>query len=90
MVSEPDKRAVYDDLQVVMDRECLTVAGKKRLHDMYWGELSLRTADSYREGVVEMMKNTNNIRIVLQQTNGDPVNDKISNSKLRMTIHFSV
>ena len=76
MVSEPDKRAVYDDLQVVMDREGLTVAGKKRLHDMYWGELSLRTADSYREGVVEMMKNTNNIRIVLQQTNGDPVNDK--------------
>lgn len=76
MVAEPGERTVYDNLQAAMDRECLTVAGKKRLHDMYWGELRLRTADSYREGVVEMMKNTNNIRIVLQQTNGDPVNDK--------------
>ena len=28
------------------------------------------------EGTVEMMKNTNNIRVVLQQMNGEPVDDK--------------
>ncbi len=43
---------------------------------MYWGQLTLTTADLYQEGVVEMMKNTNNIRIMLQQMNGDPVDDK--------------
>ena len=30
----------------------------------------------YNKGTVEMRKNTNNIRVVLQQMNGDPVNPK--------------
>ena len=40
---------------------------------MFWGELTLATAELYSEGTVKMMKNTNNIRIVLQQLNGKPV-----------------
>ncbi len=66
----------HGDLRAALDEDCLTVPARKNLHGMYWGELSMATADMYGEGVVEMMKNTNNIRIVLQQMNGDPVDDK--------------
>lgn len=72
----PTERNRYAERQVRLDRECLTNPARKNLHGFYWGELTLATADLYSEGVVEMMKNTNNIRIVLQQMNGDPVNDK--------------
>lgn len=37
---------------------------------MFWGELTMETAESYNEGTVKMMKNTNGIRIVLQQVAG--------------------
>ena len=40
---------------------------------MFWGELTLTSTELYNEGTVKMMKNTNNIRIVLQQLNGKPV-----------------
>lgn len=75
-VRTPAAGTKRDDLRVAMDEDCLTVPERKNLHGMYWGELEMATADMYSEGVVEMMKNTNNIRIVLQQMNGDPVDDK--------------
>ena len=60
-----------------MDADLTTsVREKLRLHYLFWGSLTLETADLYNEGTVEMMKNTNNIRIVLQQMNGEPVKDK--------------
>lgn len=40
---------------------------------MFWGQLTLATADLYSEGTVKMMKNTNSIRIVLQHVDGTPV-----------------
>ena len=43
----------------------------ENLHGLYWGDLELETADLYQEGTVEMMKNTNNIRIVLQDVNSE-------------------
>lgn len=61
------------NLLVKLNEECLYVPGKKKLHDMYWGTLTLETSDLYSEGTVEMMKNTNNIRIVLQQEEGGPL-----------------
>lgn len=72
----PESGSKYSDARVEMDADCLTAPDRKKLHDMYWGQLTLATADLYQEGVVEMMKNTNNIRIMLQQMNGDPVDDK--------------
>lgn len=57
---------------VLLDAD-LSAPVQKRLHGLYYGSLMLETSDMYREGTVEMMKNTNNIRIVLQQMNGDPV-----------------
>ena len=75
-VQTPAAGTKHGDLRAALDEDCLTVPARKNLHGMYWGELSMATADMYGEGVVEMMKNTNNIRIVLQQMNGDPVDDK--------------
>ena len=72
----PGEGTGYTDLQVELDLECLTNPKRKNLHGLYWGELTLATADLYSEGTVEMMKNTNNIRVVLQQMNGEPVDDK--------------
>ncbi|MBC5621350.1 FimB/Mfa2 family fimbrial subunit [Butyricimonas hominis] len=76
MVRTPESGCKYSDVRAKMDVDCLTNPDRKKLHDMYWGQLTLATADLYQEGVVEMMKNTNNIRIMLQQMNGDPVDDK--------------
>lgn len=70
LVSEPTAGTTFSDLRVRLEDDCLTVPERKRLHGLYWGELKLRTGDLYAEGTVRMMKNTNNIRIVLQQENG--------------------
>lgn len=72
----PGVGTTYSGLQVEMDEDCLVNPDRKLLHDMYWGELSLSNVGAEQEGVVEMMKNTNNIRIVLQQLNDEPVDDK--------------
>lgn len=74
--ADTDRGSEYRNARARMDEDCLTNPDRKKLHDMYWGQLTLTTADLYQEGVVEMMKNTNNIRIMLQQMNGDPVDDK--------------
>lgn len=69
------------DIRVALDADISKDIGK-RLHDLFWGRLSLKTADMYSEGTVELMKNTNNIRIVLQQMNGLPVDDKLFDFRL--------
>lgn len=73
MVDEPVKGSLRTDMKAIMDTECLTAPHRKKLHDMFWGDLALETADQYREGTVKMMKNTNSLRIILQQVNGEPV-----------------
>ena len=72
---EPSDGSVRTDLRTMMDisRPTASAPSERRLHDMFWGELELAAADFYSEGTVKMMKNTNNIRIVLQQLNGKPV-----------------
>ncbi len=78
LLQEPDAGSNYTDLRVEADwrRVESDLPEKRKLHDMFWGELTLATSDLYQKGVVKMMKNTNNIRIVLQQMNGEPVDDK--------------
>ena len=74
MVQTPVKGSKRTDLKAMLDADCLTVPERRELHDMFWGQLTLETADLYSEGTVKMMKNTNSIRIVLQQENGGTVN----------------
>ncbi len=47
-----------------------------RLHDFYYGavDASVKNNKEYTETTLPMMKNTNNIRVILQQLNGDPLN----------------
>ena len=48
------------------------------LHPLFYGRLDTRVEESdltYREVTVEMMKDTNNLRILLQQVNGEPVDN---------------
>ena len=73
---EPSAESARTDLQVEMDESHVSavVPADRRLHDMFWGELVLAPAELYSEGTVKMMKNTNNIRIVLQQESGEAVN----------------
>lgn len=58
------------ELKTRLNADCLSLPERKLLHDMFWGELTMETAESYNEGTVKMMKNTNGIRIVLQQVAG--------------------
>lgn len=76
LIPDPTRGSRFDDLRAALDSDCLTVAGRKNLHGMYWGDLTLATADMFNEGTVKMMKNTNNIRLVLQHIDGSEVNDK--------------
>lgn len=49
------------------------------LHPLFYGRLDTSVelnSLSYKEVTVEMMKDTNNLRVLLQQVNGDPVNHK--------------
>lgn len=75
VVTEPHAGSKDTELQVELDRTCLDalVPQDRRLHDMFWGELTLATADLYRDGTIAMMKNTNNIRVVLQQEYGETI-----------------
>ena len=77
MLRTPGKGSRIEDLRAEIDADCLTDDRRRNLHGFYWGELAVSVrGDMYRDATVEMMKNTNNIRIVLQQMNGQPVNDK--------------
>lgn len=67
VLQAPVQGSKKSDLRVAMDADCLTVPARRKLHDQFWGELTLTTVDLYREGTVKMMKNTNTLRIVLQQ-----------------------
>ncbi|GAB6870125.1 FimB/Mfa2 family fimbrial subunit [Bacteroides rodentium] len=70
----PAEGSRKQELTVEMNDECLVQPVGKPLHDLFWGELTLATADLYSEGTVKMMKDTNGIRIVLQQADGGTVN----------------
>lgn len=75
VLEEPAAGGKYTDLRVELDKGILSasVPEDRLLHDMFRGELTLGTAEMYNEGTVRMMKNTNNLRVVLQHVNGKPV-----------------
>ncbi len=71
--SEPTDQLT--DLSALMSHNNLT--SDKLLHDFFYGKLDVSIKDNlYKDETVYMMKNTNNIRIILQQMNGKPVSDE--------------
>lgn len=62
-------------LSVRMNHNELT--SDQLLHDFFYGKLDVTVEENmYKDETVYMMKNTNNIRVILQQMNGMPVSDK--------------
>lgn len=76
VTDEPvDATDALSGLSVLMQHDNLT--SDKLLHDFFFGSLDVTVEeDKYKDETVYMMKNTNNIRIILQQMNGMPVSDK--------------
>ena len=67
------------DLQVAMNTECMTSPVGTQLHPLFYGDLEIDIPEEsmdYVEATVYMMKDTNNIRILLQQVTGNPERTK--------------
>lgn len=65
-LAEPAKGATFNDLQVMLQQEEYT--SRELLHDLFWGTLEVKVeGEMYRDVTLYLMRNTNNVRIVLQQ-----------------------
>ncbi|MDE6290754.1 MAG: FimB/Mfa2 family fimbrial subunit, partial [Muribaculaceae bacterium] len=67
-----------DQLQVELKPECLTVPDKRHLHDLFYGNLEVSVEQSdleYRDYTLYMKKDTNNLRVMLQQVDGTPIDE---------------
>ena len=65
-------------LEVELNSNCLTSPVGTDLHDLFYGKADVtveRTDMTYREVTVYMMKDTNNLRIMLQQVDGSPIDE---------------
>ena len=68
------------DLDVLIHDEFVTEQGeraKRQLHDLYYGSLSFTVNEGldYDQVTMEMMRDTNHIRVVLQHIDNTPVDD---------------
>ena len=76
-VSEPSSTAM-SALEVALKPSCLTSPDGTRLHDLFYGRLEVsveQTDTDYREYTLYMMKDTNNLRVMLQQVDGSAVDE---------------
>lgn len=73
-VTPPESTRLHD-IEVCLDPDKIDT----ELHPLFYGKLSIEVEENstaYKEVTVEMMKDTNNLRILLQQIGGEPVNNK--------------
>ncbi|MCD8301456.1 MAG: FimB/Mfa2 family fimbrial subunit [Prevotellaceae bacterium] len=72
-VSEPTQGSTLASLQTRLRRSGDT--SDEELHGFYFGDLDMTVTEgtaTYDEGTVYMMKNTNNVRVMLEQLSGEP------------------
>ncbi len=75
-VSQPAAGSQLHDLSVAMNTDCVDADPGKDLHPLFYGDLDLTVKPGqtdYTAGNVYMMKDTNNLRILLQNVDGTPV-----------------
>lgn len=75
--SDPETTPMTD-LQTRLRPDCITSPVGTNLHPLFYGDLELEVKDdwhSYQTATIHMMKDTNNIRIVLQQADGEPLSN---------------
>ena len=74
--SDPETTPMKD-LQVRLGSNFITSPAGTQLHPLFYGQLETAEVGeddtTYRDVTVRMMKDTNNIRILLQNLNGDPL-----------------
>lgn len=64
----------FDDLYVELNHDNFT--SNKALHDLYFGRLDVYLVkDDYQEETVYLIKDTNNIRVMLQQMDGEEITE---------------
>lgn len=64
------------NLQVALNSDCMTSPKGTQLHPLFYGDLKLdipSESTDYTEATVYMMKDTNNVRILLQNISGEPL-----------------
>ncbi len=75
VVTPPESGASLTSLSTVMKYE--GNVSDKHLHDFFFGSLEVNVAkDVVQEYTLPMMKNTNTVRVILQQLDGQPVSDE--------------
>ncbi|MDE6291630.1 MAG: FimB/Mfa2 family fimbrial subunit, partial [Muribaculaceae bacterium] len=68
----PPSTTLLHDIEVRLDPDKIST----ELHPLFYGRLETSVEENaltYKEVTVEMMKDTNNLRVLLQQVNGEPV-----------------
>lgn len=76
---QPAEGSDITDLSVALDQDIMDSPTGTDLHSLFYGRLDVEVKKetmAYDQYTVKMIKDTNNLRIVLQDLNGDPVNDK--------------
>ncbi|MBD5225155.1 MAG: FimB/Mfa2 family fimbrial subunit [Bacteroidales bacterium] len=78
-VTEPGPQVAMTSLKVELEQSQLTSPVGTDLHPLFYGylgDLTVSQSDTdYREVTVNMMKDTNNLRILLQNISGTPVDE---------------
>lgn len=76
-VNTPAAGSTLQQLQVSMDADCIGADPGKELHPLFYGNLDMTVpagALDYTAGTVYMMRDTNTLRILLQNVDGTPCN----------------
>lgn len=76
-VKTPAAGTTLAELQVNMDDNCVSADPGEELHPLFFGDLDLTIdpkAMDYTDATVYMIRDTNTIRVVLQNVDGTPVN----------------
>ncbi len=76
-VSTPAAGSQLSQLEVAMNADCISADPGKELHPLFFGDLDLAVptgALDYTAGTVYMMRDTNTLRILLQNVDGSPCN----------------
>lgn len=76
-VDTPAVGSKLTSLEVAMDDNCIDADPGVDLHPLFYGNLDLAVpanSMNYTEGTVYMLRDTNSIRIILQNVDGTPVN----------------
>lgn len=83
-VSNPET-SLMPDIEVKLKQSALTSPVGTNLHPLFYGRLELTIEESdieFREATVNMMKDTNNLRVVLQQINGNKIESDLFDFKV--------